>query len=83
MLLNITQCPGQYPQQSIIPPKMSILNNAEVEKAYSDMLFEVTKPVVIPNPLRTVSVIPRLIHTYIYIYNFATKIYAQTFEGTE
>ena len=62
---------------------MSILNNAEVEKAYSDMLFEVTKPVVIPNPLRTVSVIPRLIHTYIYIYNFATKIYAQTFEGTE
>ena len=59
------------------------INNADVEKVYSDMLFEATKSVVIPNPLRMVSVIPRLIHILIYIYNFATKIYAHSFEGTE
>ena len=41
------------------------INNADVEKVYSDMLFEATKSVVISNPLRMVSVIPRLIHILI------------------
>ena len=41
------------------------INNADVEKVYIDMLFEATKSVVIPNPPRMVSVIPRLIHRLI------------------
>lgn len=41
------------------------INNADIEKVYIDMLFEATKSVVIPNPPRMVSVIPRLIHILI------------------